>query len=319
MKKLVTNITLYSTSLLTLLTCGIKIKNCKEESYQYTKSIDNFDKSFKDDNFLVAAHRGFSSKEIENTTDSITAAKDAKYVDYIELDVRLTKDNKLVLSHNNTLTIGYNSKTAISNENLDDINNYNFYYLNNSFNQSICNLFNNTDGDIITSRASNIDCNKYKICTLDEGLKACGNKKIILDLKFKNNTQIYVDSLLKELDNIDTSNIIFQSSDLLSLLYLKEKRPDLNYLAIIKNKNNLDYIDLFDNVGLRKNLVSNELVTDLLQKNKQVAVWTINSEQETEDIINELGSNYKDIIYISDYPDIIAKTLNDKEKKLTKN
>ncbi|MDO5003807.1 MAG: glycerophosphodiester phosphodiesterase family protein [bacterium] len=319
MKKLATNITLYSTTLLLLVTGGIKIKLCKDKSYEYTKSIESFDENFIDDDFLVAAHRGFSSKEIENTANSITLAKNKKYIDYIELDVRLTKDNNLVLSHNNNLVIGYNCKTTISNETLESLDNYNFYYLNNSFNKNITNIFNTTDGDIITSRASNIDYKKYKICTLNEGLKACGNKKIILDLKFKNNTEVYVDSLLKELDGIDTNNIIFQSSDLLSLLYLKEKRPDFNYLAIIKNKNSLNYIDLFDNIGLRKNLVSDELVNRLLDENKQIAVWTVNSKEETENIINEVGPNYKEIIYISDYPDIVAKTLNDKEKKFTKN
>lgn len=319
MKKLVTGLTLYSTSILMLLTAGIKIKLCKDKSHEYTKSIESFDENFIDDDFLVAAHRGFSSKEIENTTNSITLAKNTKYIDYIELDVRLTKDRKLILSHNNSHVIGYHSKIFISSETLDSLNNYNFYYLNDSGKISIDNMFNTKDGDLVTSRASNLDSEKYKICTLSEGLKACGNKKIILDLKFRKNTKEYVDSLLEEMEKFDTSNIIFQSSDLLSLLYLKRKRPDLNYLAIIKDKNSLNYIDLFDNIGLRENLVSDEIVEKLLGENKQVAVWTVNSEEETENIINEIGSNYKKIIYISDYPDVVAKTLNDKEKKFTKN
>lgn len=319
MKKLATNITLYSTTLLLLVTGGIKIKLCKDKSHEYTKSIESFDKNFIDDDFLVAAHRGFSSKEIENTTNSITLAKNTKYIDYIELDVRLTKDRKLVLSHNNSHIIGYHSKIFISSETLDSLNNYNFYYLNDSWKTNIDNMFNTKDGDLATSRASNLDSENYKICTLSEGLKACGNKKVILDLKFRKNTKEYVDSLLEEMEKFDTSNIIFQSSDLLSLMYLRRKRPDFSYLAIIKDKNSLNYIDLFDNIGLRENLVSDKIVDKLLGENKQVAVWTVNSEEETESIINKIGANYKKIIYISDYPDIVAKTLNSKEKKFIKN
>ena len=112
-----------------LLTAGIKIKLCKDKSHEYTKSIESFDENFIDDDFLVAAHRGFSSKEIENTTNSIILAKNTKYIDYIELDVRLTKDRKLILSHNNSHVIGYHSKIFISSETLDSLNNYNFYSL----------------------------------------------------------------------------------------------------------------------------------------------------------------------------------------------
>ena len=53
-------------------------------------------------NIFVAAHRGFSGEYPENT---MLAFKEAIKlgVDQIETDVRITKDNELVLIHDSTL------------------------------------------------------------------------------------------------------------------------------------------------------------------------------------------------------------------------
>ena len=54
------------------------------------------------DNIYVAAHRGWSSKYPENTLEAMRAAIELG-VDQLEIDVRITKDNELVIIHDATV------------------------------------------------------------------------------------------------------------------------------------------------------------------------------------------------------------------------
>ena len=51
---------------------------------------------------FITAHRGSSLKARDNSIEAINIAIEEK-ADYIEIDVRRTKDNKLVLSHDDVL------------------------------------------------------------------------------------------------------------------------------------------------------------------------------------------------------------------------
>ncbi|HEY6953316.1 MAG TPA: glycerophosphodiester phosphodiesterase family protein [Bacteroidota bacterium] len=51
----------------------------------------------------VIAHRGISAKAPENTLASFTLAVNAPGIDMIELDVRLTKDDQVIVLHDRTL------------------------------------------------------------------------------------------------------------------------------------------------------------------------------------------------------------------------
>ena len=53
-------------------------------------------------NIYVAAHRGWRTKYPENTMESFRAAE-ALGVDQLELDVRVTKDDELVVIHDPTV------------------------------------------------------------------------------------------------------------------------------------------------------------------------------------------------------------------------
>ncbi len=50
----------------------------------------------------IVAHRGLSSKAPENTYDSFDLAI-SKGINYIEFDVQLTKDKKVVIVHDETV------------------------------------------------------------------------------------------------------------------------------------------------------------------------------------------------------------------------
>jgi glycerophosphoryl diester phosphodiesterase len=51
----------------------------------------------------VIAHRGISAKAPENTIASFTLAVNAKGIDMVELDVRLTKEGEVIVLHDRTL------------------------------------------------------------------------------------------------------------------------------------------------------------------------------------------------------------------------
>lgn len=303
---------LYFSTGLIVLTGGTKVKLCKDESKTFTNKVILYTTSFTDDIFQIAAHRGFSSLEVENTLDAISLADSKNYIDYIEVDLRLTKDKKIVLSHNSCLLTLQNKSVKIVNENLDDLQNCKFYYPS----IPLTNLQLNTDdinNEIVTERQSNLVNKTYELASLKDCIDESLAKKIILDLKFEDDTDIFISELEKEIDGMNINSLIFQSHDFESLLKLKEKHPEYNVSAIIKNKCDFKYIDFFDNLCVKKSLVNKDFVNTVIDQNKCIFVWTLNSPIELNDIANKFGDNYEDVIYITDYPDVIATCLHEKQ------
>ncbi|WP_409342755.1 glycerophosphoryl diester phosphodiesterase membrane domain-containing protein [Paenibacillus sp. MBLB4367] len=58
--------------------------------------------AFKDHDFVVMAHRGYTAKGAENTLEAIRGAIDAG-ADYAEIDIQETKDGKLAVMHDTNL------------------------------------------------------------------------------------------------------------------------------------------------------------------------------------------------------------------------
>ena len=51
----------------------------------------------------IFAHRGFSSYYPENSLEAIKESLKYDYIDGIEIDIRMTKDEKFVLIHNSSI------------------------------------------------------------------------------------------------------------------------------------------------------------------------------------------------------------------------
>ena len=85
-------------------------------------------------------------------------------------------------------------------------------------------------------------------------------------------------------------------------------------MAIIENKSQFKYINEFDNIGIEKSLINEQVINKLNKNNGLVAVWTINSIDDYNQVINNLGSNYDNILYITDYPDLGSYLINNKDK-----
>ena len=299
-------------SIAVLATSGFKIRENKDSRKLFNTQLESYDDHFKKDNFEIIAHRGFSSKEVENSKDAICEAANKKYIDGIELDVRMTKDNKLVITHPKYVTTDNLEGVDISNTNLSTLVKTPLYHISNSPTYQIKNLFNSEDGDVIITRKNELENKKYNLITLKEALKLCTNKKILLDLKFEDNFDNFSNELRKELRNIKLKNITFQSIDLTSLLKLKKKNPTYKCQALIDKKEYLKYYSYFDQIGIKKTLVSNSKVRKIIKNGKKVSLWTISSVKDLDMVTKELGIYSKKVAYITDYPDVVSMYLDDK-------
>ncbi len=313
MKKIIKKLLLF-TSAATIATSSIAYKLSRDTQTGFIKDLTDF---FSDDNdFSIVAHRGFSSLAIENTKDSLELANNTSYIDMVEFDIRLTSDNKLVLSHNNTVDTLKGKTIKISDSLSSKLLSEKLIYKN-TWTKSYINTLSEIDGLVIRKRFENLNNKTYKLITLSDAIDICKDKKILLDLKFNNDTKQLIDILEQELKDKDTGNMTFQSSNLLALLCLEKENKDYNYQAIINSKDKLNYISLFDNIALKEQLVTYKVIDELEKDNKNISIWTINSVKELNSVLNKVDDYYKDITYITDYPDIVNYELQ--KKTLTKN
>lgn len=305
---------IYFTTLF-LAVSGVTLKLSKEKSNEISKNILEYTTNFTNDDFQIVAHRGFSSLNIENTKEALTLADNQEYIDFIELDARMTHDGEIVISHNNKVNISLFRTLKISDTTYQELQYKTLTYYN--FPQEI--LFNSNiyEKYFIAERKFSKNNKEYQIPNLLEAISVCKNKEIILDIKFSKNFEEFADKLIKQITEIDSKKIYLQSSNLLGIYYLQE---NTNYpcFAIFDKKEDLQYTYLFDNICLRKNLVTNDYIEKLLKEDKIVSIWTINTKKELAELTEEIKANYKDILYVTDYPDYIATELSNIEKNKVK-
>ena len=73
------------------------------------------------------AHRGLHSDSIkENSIEAIELGSKVKYLDGVEFDVRLSKDNKVVVIHDKTIDRVSNGVGTVANMTLRQLRKYNY-------------------------------------------------------------------------------------------------------------------------------------------------------------------------------------------------
>ena len=184
--------------------------------------------------YLIGAHRGDSSLAIENTKEAIVLASENDEVDYIEVDVRMSLDGKLYLSHDdNVLTA--NGKQNISRMMSADIDASEFTHIKDE-KINYFDLLLDKDGREMLSRLRELNGDSYSIISLSDAMKLFRDKKILLDLKFSDNVVKYTEAVKKFFKDRDISNIVFQSDDPISLLYFKSQMPNAFCSILVRDK-----------------------------------------------------------------------------------
>lgn len=283
------------------------------ERIKFENDVNNHHENECIHNGNIIAHRGFSSIKPENSLDSVKCAVNCDCIDGIEVDVRLTKDNELVLSHNSSISgIG-----SIKNKTLNELreNSCKVSSLSKITLMKSCIL--GKDGKLVYDRYMNSKNDEYDITTLNDILDIDSNKTLVVDIKFSKDDNTNFMDKINEIFSCYNGlfNIIFQANNYDELQKMKEKYPEYEYQLIIVSGEKLKYLDSdFNMFAIRKNLITKDIVKSEINKGKSISVWTVNSCYDYEQLKDELGDYINDIAIITDYPDEICYLNNKKEK-----
>lgn len=240
----------------------------------------------------VTSHRGYSHSVPENTLAAVSKAI-AEKADYVEVDIRVTKDGELVLLHDPSL-----KRTTGLNKNI---------------------------WDMTYEQVSALDAGSWfgkeftgtKIPTLRELFELCkGQIKINMDLKYRNDSEDLVPKVTALIAEYDMQKqCIITSTSLHCLKEVKEAAPEIRagYITygIYRSICQSDTIDFF---SMKSNLVTKNIVNEVHRNGKKVLVWTVNTRSEVERL-KRLGVDN----IITDNPAYVREILkkDDSDKFLT--
>lgn len=297
MKKIVKRIRNLTIGAISLLILGNGIRLVKGEK-RANKVINNHKQSESHVSNLVA-HRGFSGMYPDNSYTAINKAIEMPCVNLIEIDVRLTSDNTLVLHHDTSTNID-DLKVSIASLDLTDIeddlviNDFNLYNLTDLTSDDLLFLYKRYLGKSKTF-------NLMRLKSLIPFYMEKTDKKLIIDIKTNKVDLTFMEELNKILSNYK-DRIYLQTDCYDFLIEMKYKYPDYKYLYIINSSKDLDKM----NIDIDGFTIKYSLFDEIkLKENKLYLVYTINSKEKYLDLIN--SKNYHDNIYIiTDNPDYIC-------------
>ena len=253
--------------------------NLREDPYTWM-SIEavEMSKEFYDPSFMLVGHRGATGYAPEHSMRGYHMAID-KGADYIELDLQLTKDNKLLCMHDSTLDRTTTGTGLIQDKTLAEI-------------QSSYTL---KEGDEIPS--------------LEDVLKEFGDSvKYYIETKrpFDMNMDKELLKQLKDYKLIGYKtkkfDVIIQSFAKESLINIKNQYSNIP-LVYLSNTFTESYIqEAFDNgfyaVAPKYTTITKSLVDNAHSKGLKVHTWTVNSTVDMRDMENKgvdgIFTNYLD-------------------------
>jgi len=171
------------------------------------------------DNMFLIAHRANNNHQFsENSKEAIIECLNTNYIDGIEIDVRITKDKKLVLFHDPVIDFSSNGSGIVKYKTLQELKQYKYG----------------------KSDAS--------IATLDEILAIFQDKVLLIELKESGNDYIdLVDETMSLINHYKNINIYICSFNFELLMYLKSNYPNIKCGLIIGyGLNKLKPINSFD-------------------------------------------------------------------------
>ncbi len=196
---------------------------------------------------LIIGHRGARAKEPENTLRAL--AKGMECADFVEVDVRMSRDNELVIIHDRTLDRTTNGKGLVK--------------------------------DFTLEQLKKLDAGKCeKIPTLEEVLDLIRNNRLIIEIK-EDGSEENICAAIKERG---FENIVLVSFSPQAIKNAKDLLPDLK-TGLIFSKPFENPVRLA--LGIKASallpkfeLASRELVEKAHRHGLSVFPWTLNTEQE---------------------------------------
>lgn len=226
----------------------------------------------------IAAHKGYSSKAPENTLPAFELAIDCDKVDYIELDVRETKDGVPVVIHDANLASAAGEDILIYDLELAEL-------------QKIP----------VTYGFDSSEFASVRISPLEDILKKyAGVKDFIIEIKASDKTPQLPAKVvdLMEKYGIERSSVV-HSGNYQTLKAVKEKNPDIlcGFIIAVSTSGyaDLPYADFF---SVEHTYISDNMIDQIHARGKEVYVWTVNDISSFEQV-RSMGAD----VLITDYPE----------------
>lgn len=217
----------------------------------------------------IIAHRGIYNNKIkENTYLAIFNAFNNKYIYGVEFDIRLTKDNKIVIIHDKTINRTSNGIGIVENMTLKELQKYNFG-----------------------------SKNFYQVVpTLEKILEINTNKLFLIEIKVSNNSKLFSKILLDILDKYKNKKIYLMSfnKDILNIIRSNNKNLNIGLIYLTNNIKSYKY----NFYVLYDKFINKDLINNLINRNKEIFIWTINNKKELSKIKKKIN-NISTIYFIS--------------------
>lgn len=278
--------------------------------------------------FDVQGHRGARGLKPENTIDAFITALDLG-VTTIEMDLAVTKDKQLVVSHEPWMSAEICVDPSGANFTTKEEKKYNIYQMTYAeVKQFDCGIKGNEKfpeqariaavkpllHDVIVTVEDHIrSISRYEV---DYNIEIKSDKEG--DNKFHPSPEEFSDLVYDFLDQyLPWDRIVIQSFDFRVLKYWHEKHPEVRLAALVENLKSVDHN--LEELGFSPSiyspyfkLLSREKVEHLHHKKIRVVPWTVN---EIRDMLSLKGMGVDG--FITDYPDRARKykfTLNLQKK-----
>lgn len=214
---------------------------------------------------ITIMHRGFFDNEkiVENTIKSFKKANTLKHP--YELDVRLTKDEKLVVFHDDTLKRLGNSSKKISDMTYDELSKI---------------------------KLLGVDT----IPLFEDVLKLDNKYGIMIEIKNENNNRTLENKLLELLSSYDKPYSII-SYNKKSLRYIRSKNKDIPLGYVIRRNNKRFFVKMSNKMFLKTfkpdylSISKTEINNKYVKKYKKpILIWTIKTREDYNKYKNK-GTN----------------------------
>lgn len=238
----------------------------------------------------IIGHRGVCGYAPENTLEGIHTAADMG-VEWVELDVKLTKDDVPIMFHDEELGRTTNGNGPVAETNYDDIRQLE---AGSWFGESFAGI---------------------KIPTLEEAAEVLIERGMGLNLEIKpcpGREKVTAEAALDILSRVwdDHDSLLISSFHHVSLETAKEMANDWHRGLLIGGdempenwKELVDYLEC-DCINLGSRLVKQDIVHQISDFDKRLLVYTVNDPQEAR-----LFQSWGVKTFFTDYPDILQENL----------
>lgn len=264
----------------------------------------------------IYAHRGFSYRYAENSLESVQDALSYEFIDGVEIDIRMTKDNEFVLIHDKTIDNLSNGKGFVSNYTLKELKKLTFHTSYSDYKVLYLRSFKYKDGFKTRKRLRKIIKHKYKVCKLEDVLNVMNNKILLIEIKAENDNDFNLNKFLELVNHYPHLNIMIQSFNINIIKKLKKLTNNYKLGILIGESKEKEKLSLkTDFISIIGNKLNNNILTNELYKKKDINVWTVDYFSTLKNVIKNIDGKINEIGLITNNPDLMYKYLIKVNKK----